>query len=81
MPSANRPAGVVIPLNDWAVKCRRRAFASHLVQAPSLAMSLLAPLGDEPPRIEVRSALALIVNDAAIREQRAIVLIEGGQFI
>src|SRR5579862_781160 len=62
------PTGVIVPLHDGTVECRRWTFASHFVEAPAFAMPFIAPLGDEPPRVIMGPSFTLIVNDAAIRE-------------
>ncbi len=78
---ADRPTGVIVPLHHRTVEGRRRALAAHLVQTPAFAMPFVAPLGDESAGVVVRAALALIVNDAAVGEQRPVVLIERGQIV
>src|ERR1019366_2668880 len=76
VPRANGPAGVVVPLHDRTVEGRFGSFASHLVKAPALAMTLVAPFGNKASGIEVSAAFALIVDDPAIRKERPVVLIE-----
>src|SRR5277367_1179174 len=44
MTSFDRPAGGVVPANCGAVEIGFGAFAAHLVETPSLAMSLVTPL-------------------------------------
>ena len=64
---------------DGAVEGRFRALAAHLVQAPALAVAFVAPLLHETAGVVVGAALALIVDDAAVGEQRTVVLVERGQ--
>jgi hypothetical protein len=44
-------------------------------------MTFIAPLFNKTARIIMSPSLALVMNNIAVREQRAIVLVEGGKFV
>jgi hypothetical protein len=52
-----------------------------LVEAITLLVTLVAPFLHEAARIVVRTALASIVNDVAVSEQRPVVLVEGRHLV
>src|SRR5271166_3987346 len=74
----HRPARTIIPTYRGAIKGRLRALAAHLVQAPALAMAIVTPLLNVTTRIVVGASLALVMDDAPVREQRPVVLIHRG---
>jgi hypothetical protein len=43
-------------------------------------MAFVSPFLDVSPGVVMSAALALVVNDAAVSEQRTMVLIGGGKF-
>jgi len=59
-----------------ASRVRHRPLAAQLVQAPALAMSLVAEGGRKSSRIKVRSPRAVLVDDAVISELRPVELIQ-----
>ena len=81
VPGFHRPTRPAIPPDRRAVVRCIRTFAAHLVKAPALATPFIAPFLDELTRVVVRPALTLIVDDLAIGEQRAVVLVERRHFV
>src|SRR5664280_363507 len=77
---ADRPgAGDLAERLQRAVGVRHRTLAPHLVQAPPLAMALVAELLHEATRIEVRPPRAVLVDDAPVGEARPPLVVERRQ--
>ena len=76
MTSLYRPAGGIIEAHGRAVIVCLRTLAAHLVQAPSLAMSLISPVLYKAPGIVVRATLTLVMDDLPVSKQWTIVRIE-----
>src|SRR5208337_4876420 len=76
-----RPTGSIVPPDGWAVISRLRSLAPHLVKAVALTVTLVAPFLHKTSRIVVRATLALVVDDVAVSEQRAVILIERGHLV
>ena len=68
---AHRPARALVPAHHGAVVEGGWALAAHLVEAPAVAVPLVAPLLHELPRVEVGAALAVVVDARAVGEERA----------
>ena len=56
-----------------------RPLAAQFVEAVALAVSFIAELDGETPGIEVRTTLAVLVDQARVSEFRPTELIDGGQ--
>src|SRR3546814_6276317 len=79
---ADRPVALtdVAKADCRAVGVRLRALAADLVQAESLTMAGVAELQRKASGIKVRPALAVLVDDAAIREARPVQLVQCRRF-
>src|ERR1017187_1466920 len=75
------PTGPIVPTDGWAVIGRFRPLASHLVKTVALAVAQVAPLLYKTPGIVMGAALALVVDNVAVSEQRAVKLIERGHLV
>src|SRR5512138_2512522 len=64
---------------ERAVRVRLRPLAAELVEAPPVAVPLVAVDLREPPRVEVRPPRAVLVDHAAVREHRAALRVERGE--
>src|SRR5208337_3020250 len=71
------PTGLVVPTHVRAVEVSLRPFTAHFVETPSPAMSFVSPFLDISSGIVIGAALALVVDDAAVSEQWAVILIHG----
>src|SRR5271165_1796969 len=80
VPGFHGPTGLVVPSHVWAIESGLGPFAAHFVEAPSPAMSFVSPFLGVSTGIVMGTALALVVDDAAVGEQRAVIMIHGGQF-
>ncbi len=72
MPGFDRPARPVVPPHHRAVEGSLRPLASHLVKAIPAARAIVVPAFHETAGIEIGAPLALVVDDVAVRKQRAL---------
>ena len=80
MPGLHRPACPVVPAHGRAVVGRLRALAAHLVEAPALAVAFVAPVLHVAAGVVMGPALALVVNELSVGEERPVVLVQRRQF-
>ena len=66
-------------VEERAVGVRLRSLAAELVEAPAVAVTLVAERLREPARVEVRAALAVLVDHAAVGELRTAEIVERRQ--
>src|SRR6266496_4051471 len=62
VPRLDRERRTLVPAHRGAGVVCRRALAAHLVEAVSLARIVVVESFDELPRVEMRSAIALVVD-------------------
>ena len=73
------PVRGVVPLDGRAVVVAAGALASQPVQAPTLAVSLVAPLDGELAGVEMSPPWAVVVDAVAVGEQGAVQFVAGRQ--
>lgn len=67
--------------DDGAIRVGFWPFAADFVEAKTPAMAFVAELKGKPARIEVGAALAVLVDQAAEREERAALIVDGWQLV
>jgi hypothetical protein len=76
----HRPTSLIIPAHVRAVESCLRPLATHLVETPALAVSLVSPLLHVTAGVIMSAAFALIMNKAPIGKQRPMILVRGRKF-
>src|SRR5208283_1395200 len=72
----NGEGHAAVPAHGRAGVVGRRTLAAHLVQAIALARVLVVPFLDELPRVEVRTAIAFVVDALGIEHLRPPLAVE-----
>ncbi len=69
VPGLHRPAGTFVISHRRTILVRLEPFASHIIETPAETVSLVAPLPDILPRIEMGFPLAVVMNLLSEREK------------
>ena len=68
--AADRPVGPIVPADGGAVLVGHRPLATHLVETGTGAVGVVAPALHVLPGVEVRPALAVVVDALPVGEER-----------
>ena len=75
----DRPHSDIVEADRRTVGEGLRAFAADFVKTVAELMELVAELLDETAFVEVRTTFAMVMNSAAVGEERTVQMIECGQ--
>src|SRR5512136_982206 len=79
MAGLDRERNAAVPAHRRAGVVGRRSLAAHLVEAIALARRLVVPFLDELARVEMRAAVAFVVDALRIKHLRPTLTIKLGQ--
>ena len=76
MTALDGPACSSVEFYRWTVEKGLRAFAAHLIQAPALSVSFIAPLLHKLSGIKMSPSFTIIMDSLSMRKEGALAVIK-----